>query len=75
VKFVAREVVRISGVCIALHGRPTSKGKEVVSGGGIELPPDVYNGMVATLLGRRRAILLGPVHSPSPIRIVCRTIE
>jgi hypothetical protein len=30
--------------------RSTSKGKEDVSGGRIELPPDVYNGMIAMLL-------------------------
>jgi hypothetical protein len=30
--------------------RSTSKGKEAVSSGRIELPPDVYNGMVAMLL-------------------------
>lgn len=30
--------------------RATNKGKEDVSGGPIELPPDVYNGMIAMLL-------------------------
>jgi hypothetical protein len=30
--------------------RSTSKGKEDVSGGRIELPPDVYNGMISLLL-------------------------
>jgi hypothetical protein len=50
--------------------RSTKSGKEDVSGGRIELPPDVYNGMVAMLLKNLAPGRSGKVHviafTPTP---------